>query len=198
TLGGLTPAAVRMIDALDAAGFGLILLETVGTGQSEIDVAEVADVVLVVSAPGLGDGIQAIKAGLLEIADVMVVNKADREGAERTVEELKAGLALRAAPGDVEVLKTSAVSGAGVPELWAAVEMRGAERMRQGLEPRRRRRARYLIATAAAEIIAARVRRGDHSIDVLADAVLDGSLGPVAAARKVLEAAAPGRHAGQS
>ncbi|HJU30192.1 MAG TPA: methylmalonyl Co-A mutase-associated GTPase MeaB, partial [Hyphomicrobiaceae bacterium] len=83
-LGGLSPAAVRVIDALDASGKDVILIETVGTGQSEIDVAEVADVRVLVTAPGLGDDIQAMKAGLIEIADVMVVNKSDREGAERT------------------------------------------------------------------------------------------------------------------
>jgi LAO/AO transport system kinase len=80
-LGGLCPAAVRVIDALDAAGKDIILLETVGTGQTDIDIAEVADVRVVLTAPGLGDDIQAMKSGLLEIADVLVVNKADREGA---------------------------------------------------------------------------------------------------------------------
>ncbi len=77
-LGGLSPAAVRVVDALDAAGFDVILIETVGTGQSEIDIAEVADVRIVVNAPGLGDDIQAMKSGLLEIADILVVNKGDR------------------------------------------------------------------------------------------------------------------------
>ena len=95
-LGGLCPAAVRIIDGLDAAGKDAILLETVGTGQSEIDVAEVADVRVVVMAPGLGDDIQAMKAGLLEIADIMVVNKADREGAERTLHQLTGAASLRA------------------------------------------------------------------------------------------------------
>ena len=88
---------MRVIDALDAAGKDVILIETVGTGQSEIDVAEVADVRVLVTAPGLGDDIQAMKAGLIEIADVMVVNKADREGAERAVQQLKGALSLRAA-----------------------------------------------------------------------------------------------------
>ncbi|MEM1371852.1 MAG: methylmalonyl Co-A mutase-associated GTPase MeaB, partial [Pseudomonadota bacterium] len=83
-LGGLSPAAVRIIDAFDAAAFDIIILETVGTGQTEMDVAEVADIRVVISAPGLGDGIQAMKSGLLEIADILVVNKADRDGAEDT------------------------------------------------------------------------------------------------------------------
>lgn len=187
TLGGLSPAAVRMIDALDAAGFGLVLLETVGTGQSEVDVAEIADVVLVVSAPGLGDGIQAMKAGLLEIADILVVNKADRDGAERTVEELGSALALRATPGIVPVVKTSAITGAGVAELWREVLTRGRARKAEGLAPRRRRRARYLIARAAAELIAARIRDGDRTADKLADAVLSGETLPLDAARLLLD-----------
>lgn len=186
TLGGLTPAAVRMIDALDAAGFGLILLETVGTGQSEVDVAEIADVVIVVSAPGLGDGIQAMKAGLLEIADILVVNKADRDGADRTAEELSAALALRAASGTVPVVKTAAVSGAGVRELWQRVLVEGEARRAEGLAPRRRRRARYLIARAAAEIVAMRVRQGDPAIDAIADAVLAGDTTPIDAAAGIL------------
>ena len=190
-LGGLTPAAVRMIDALDAAGFGLILLETVGTGQSEVDVAEIADVVLVVSAPGLGDGVQAMKAGLLEIADVLVVNKSDRDGAERTADELTAALALRATPGDVPVLRTSAVTGLGVAELWAAMAAKGRARMTDGLDRRRRRRARYLVARAAADLIAMRIREGDTATDAIADAVLAGALSPLDAAAKVLSGRLP-------
>jgi len=188
SLGGLTPAAVRMIDALDAAGFGLILLETVGTGQSEVDVAQIADVVLVVSAPGLGDGIQAMKAGLLEIADILVVNKADREGAERTADELSAALALRAAAGDVPVMRTVAVTGAGVPALWQEIERRGTARRAEPLETRRRRRARYLIARAAADLIQSRIRSGDASADALADAVLSGAIRPLEAAAGLLGA----------
>ena len=126
-LGGLCPAAVRVIDALDAAGKDLILLETVGTGQSEIDVAEVADVRVLVTAPGLGDDIQAMKAGLLEIADIMVVNKADREGAERTVQQLKGALSLKTgARAKVPVLKTTATTGDGIAALAQAIESAGA------------------------------------------------------------------------
>ena len=117
-LGGLSPAAVRIIDALDAAGYDVIILETVGTGQNEIDVAEVADVRVVISAPGLGDDIQAMKSGLLEIADILVVNKGDREGAERTLQQLVGALSIRAgAAAKVPVLKTTATTGAGVEDL---------------------------------------------------------------------------------
>lgn len=192
SLGGLTPAAVRMIDALDAAGFGLILLETVGTGQSEVDVAEIADVVLVVSAPGLGDGIQAMKAGLLEIADILVVNKADREGAERTADELAAALALRATQGIVPVMRTVAVTGTGVPELWREVADRGDACKSEPLSARRRRRARYLIARAASDLIAARIRSGDAGTDAIADAVLSGEALPLEAAASLLGASQGG------
>lgn len=112
-LGGLSPAAVRIIDALDAAQFDIILLETVGTGQNEIDVAEVADVRIVISAPGLGDDIQAMKSGLLEIADILVVNKGDRPGSEETLQQLAGALSIRAGLADTPLMKTTATSGAG-------------------------------------------------------------------------------------
>ncbi|MGI9402967.1 MAG: methylmalonyl Co-A mutase-associated GTPase MeaB, partial [Hyphomicrobium sp.] len=145
-LGGLSPAAVRIIDALDAAGRDLILLETVGTGQSEMDVAEVADVRVVVSAPGLGDDIQAMKSGLLEIADILVVNKGDRPGAELTLQQLIGALSMRASRGrKVPVLKTTATTGEGVPELVDAINSIGNDVKAEGAAVRRRRRARYLI-----------------------------------------------------
>ena len=188
-LGGLSPAAVRVIDALDAAGFDLVLLETVGTGQNEIDVAEVADVRVVVSAPGLGDDVQAMKSGLLEIADVIVVNKGDREGAERTLHQLLGALSIRALAKDkVPVLKTTATTGEGIPELIAAIEAVGETVVRDGPMVRRRRRARYLIARAASDLVAARIRAGGKAgLDALADKVLAGDLTPDAAAKQVLE-----------
>jgi LAO/AO transport system kinase len=186
-LGGLSPAAVRVIDALDAAGKDLILIETVGAGQSEIDVAEVADVRVLVMAPGLGDDIQAMKAGLIEIADIMVVNKADREGAERAAQQIRGALALRAhGSGNVPVLKTTATTGAGLAELAAAIDESGRRALGQPAGARRRRRARYLIARAAADLIAERIRKdAAQKIDDLADAVLAGTLLPDDAARKL-------------
>jgi LAO/AO transport system kinase len=187
-LGGLSPAAVRVIDALDAAGRDLIILETVGTGQSEIDVAEVADVRIVMSAPGLGDDIQAMKSGLLEIADIMVVNKGDRQGAEITLHQLISALSIRAhRSGQVPVLKTTATTGEGVPELVAAIAEAGRKNQAEGPLARRRKRARYLIARAAADLIAAQVREGGgQALDALADKVLAGNLGPDDAARELL------------
>jgi len=187
-LGGLSPAAVRIIDALDAAGRDLVLLETVGTGQSEIDVAEVADVRVVISAPGLGDDIQAMKSGLLEIADVLVVNKGDRPGAELTLQQLVGALSIRAGMGDrVPALKTTATTGEGVPELLAAILEVGRRAEASGPTARRRRRARYLIARAAADLVAARIRQGGpQALDGLADKVLAGDLDPEAAAKQLL------------
>jgi len=187
-LGGLSPAAVRIIDALDAAGFDLVLLETVGTGQSEIDVAEVADVRVVISAPGLGDDIQAMKSGLLEIADILVVNKGDRPGAEETLQHLKGALSIRAAGRDKPVLKTSATTGEGVASLFESITRAGTDAAAGGALPRRRRRARYLIARAAADIVAERIKGGSaKNLDALADAVLQGDMTPDAAAKALLE-----------
>ena len=186
-LGGLSPAAVRVIDALDAAGFDLVLLETVGTGQSEMDVAEVADVRVVITAPGLGDDIQAMKSGLLEIADVLVVNKGDREGAEMTLQQLIGALSIRSLRSAVPVLKTTATTGEGVPELVATVYEIGGKGGAEGALARRRRRARYLIARAAADLVAHASRKEPvRNIEALADDVLSGRLTPDQAARSLL------------
>jgi LAO/AO transport system kinase len=187
-LGGLSPAAVRVIDALDAAGRDAILIETVGTGQTDIDVAEVADVRIVVTAPGLGDDIQAMNSGLLEIADILVVNKGDRDGAEHTVQHLRGALSLKPdARAMVPVLKVTATTGEGVTALADAIEAAAA---REAADPitRRRRRARYLIARAAADLVAERVRKGaGTAIDALADEVLAGAVLPADAARKLID-----------
>ena len=188
-LGGLSPAAVRIIDALDGAGFDIILLETVGTGQSEIDVAEVADIRVVISAPGLGDDIQAMKSGLLEIADVLVVNKGDRPGAEQTMQQLLGALSIRAMASDkVPVLKTSALNGDGVAKLVETLDEIGRRVSAEPAISRRRRRARYLIARAASDLVSQRIKSGGKSgLDPLADSVLSGTMTPDQAARRVLE-----------
>lgn len=133
-LGGLsatTPQAARL---LEAAGFDIILIETVGVGQSEVEVAAAADTTVVLLAPGMGDGIQAVKAGILEVGDVFVVNKADRDGAHETVRELRHALSLaadvRTRPADPDewtppILLTVASEGRGVSELADALEAHG-------------------------------------------------------------------------
>lgn len=188
-LGGLSPAAVRIIDAFDAAGFGLILLETVGAGQSEVDVAAVADVRVVVSAPGLGDDIQAMKSGLLEIADILVVNKGDREGADRTMHQLMGALSIReTARTHIPVLKTTATTGEGVAELLDAIDRVGQIVLAESALERRRKRARYLIASAAADLIRAAIRSGEKAgLDTLVDDVLAGRTPPIEAARRLIE-----------
>src|SRR6185369_4383521 len=132
---------------LDAAGFSVIFVETVGAGQAELDVADAADAVVVVTAPGLGDEVQALKAGLLEIADLLVVNKGDRDGADRTLADLGAMLSLgaRAAP---PLLKTVAASEAGIGELVAALELLRARPAAEQAARRRRQAARQVVAIA--------------------------------------------------
>ncbi len=121
--GGLSRSTAAAVAVLDAAGFPVIFVETVGAGQAELDVADATDAVVVVTAPGLGDDVQALKVGLLEIADILVVNKGDREGADRAVADLTAMLALGARPAP-PILKTAATSEAGIQELVAALEAR--------------------------------------------------------------------------
>ena len=136
-LGGLSPATAGAVHALDACGYDLILLETVGVGQSEVAVMEIADLVLVLNVPGLGDDVQAIKAGILEIGDLFAVNKADRPGADRTANELRAMLEL----GEDEkrplpVLLVSASQGTGVTELCEELERQLLTLVREGIEQR--------------------------------------------------------------
>ena len=186
-LGGLCPAAVRVIDALDGVGKDIVVLETVGTGQNEMDVAEVADVRVVLSAPGLGDDIQAMKSGLLEIADVLVVNKADRPGAEETVHQLSGARHLRTTTPVPAVLRTCAIDGMGVDALVEEIARIGAEKQAVPAVERRRRRARFLIARAAADLIAAHVRADkDRQLARLTDAVLGGAMSAADAAQTLL------------
>ena len=121
--GGLARATRRVVELLDALGYGVVLVETVGVGQEEVEVVRVAQSVCLVTVPGLGDGIQAIKAGVLEVADVLVVNKMDRPGADETVRDLAFSLSL--AKGRTQwtpmIVRTNAERGDGVPELVAAI-----------------------------------------------------------------------------
>jgi LAO/AO transport system kinase len=186
-LGGLSTAAIRSIDILDGAGFDLVLVETVGTGQSEIDIADVTDVRLVLAAPGLGDDIQAMKSGLLEIADILVVNKGDRPDAEQTVQQLHGAVSLRAHNRPLPVLKTTATTGAGLDALMTAIDERAKVAHREPVAVRRRRRARVVIARAAGDLITERVRSGrDSKLADLADALLAGHIDPRTAAEHLL------------
>ena len=188
--GGLSPAAAGSIEVLDAAGFDLVLLETVGAGQSEIDVMALSGTTVVVLAPGLGDDIQAIKAGILEIADLFVVNKADRDGADRTVRELRAmlHLAADAPPWPPPILKTVAADGTGVEAVLEVLD-----RHRQYLDEsgehvrRRRRRALALVRQAfyeRAQVAFGRWEASDDAREDL-DAMLRGGKPPAAVAAAI-------------
>jgi LAO/AO transport system kinase len=191
-LGGLawtTPQALRV---LDAAGCDVILIETVGVGQSEVEVAGLADTTLVLLAPGMGDGIQAAKAGILEIGDLYVVNKSDREGADTLRRELRSMLALAdRAEGDWRppIVKTVAAKGEGLDEV-VVENARHAEWLRSPgeLAARRTRRARDEIEAIA--LTALRTRWGDvhgrSELDDLAAAVAAGESDPYAAAETLL------------
>ena len=122
-LGGLSRSTADIVTVMDAMGFDVVLVETVGVGQAEVDVVGATHACVVVTVPGLGDDIQAIKAGILEIADVLVVNKADREGADRTVRDLTHMLELRAGKArEVEIVKTVAVRGDGILDVVGAID----------------------------------------------------------------------------
>jgi LAO/AO transport system kinase len=148
-MGGLARATHDALDLVDAAGFDWVLVETVGVGQDEVDVVRTVDSVVVVTVPGLGDDIQAIKAGLMEIADVFVVNKADRDGVERTVRDLELMLGLvESEPGRWRppLVKTVARRGEGVDQMVAEVERHLAHLEESGgLAERRRRRFRQRV-----------------------------------------------------
>jgi LAO/AO transport system kinase len=191
-LGGLAVAAPQTIRVLDAAGFDTVLVETVGVGQSEVDVAGQVDVTLVLLAPGMGDGIQAAKAGVLEIGDLFVVNKADRDGAHAVLRELRNMVALAPrTPADWKppVLTTSAVDGTGIAELLAEVDRFGEHALSSGLLGRRRgdRARREVESLVLARLRATLPTRGRGGLDELATEVAAGRLDAYAAADRVLQ-----------
>ncbi|WP_380285364.1 methylmalonyl Co-A mutase-associated GTPase MeaB [Kitasatospora purpeofusca] len=192
-LGGLSWAAPQALRVLDAAGCDVILVETVGVGQSEVEIAAQADTTVVLLAPGMGDGIQAAKAGILEIGDLFVVNKADRDGADATARELNHMLGLGEArePGDWRppIVKTVAARGEGVDEVVEALEKHRAWLDEHGgLAVRRRRRAADEIEAIALAALRARIGdlHGDRQLAALADRVAVGELDPYGAADRLV------------
>ncbi len=193
-LGGLAWSTPQALRVLDAAGFDVILVETVGVGQSEVEIAGMADTTIVLLAPGMGDGIQAAKAGILEVGDLYVVNKADRDGASTVTRDLRAMLALAdRAEGDwvPPILKTVASRGEGVDEVAAKIDER-LEWMRAHGELGRRRRSRAREEIEAIAMTALRARfadlHGDARLDVLAAKVADGDADPYGAADELIAA----------
>jgi LAO/AO transport system kinase len=194
-LGGLSWTTPQALRVLDAAGCDVILVETVGVGQSEVEIAGLADTTLVLLAPGMGDGIQAAKAGILEIGDIYVVNKADRDGAQQVTRDLRSMLALAERRADAwrpPILSTVAHRGEGLAEVVGAIDQHHAWQVEHGeLGRRRARRAREEIEAIAVAVLRGRWGdlRGHAGLDDLAAAVADGTLDPYAAADELLAAA---------
>jgi LAO/AO transport system kinase len=206
--GGLASTSTAAAAVLDAVGFDLILLETVGTGQSEVEVAAAADTTVVLEAPEMGDEVQAIKAGLLEVADIVVVNKGDRPGAQRTASQLRAMLvavgragvrssgrarpapaaAARPMPKEPEVLLTTATTGAGVPELLASLDRHRARGREAGDSPARLARAEAQVWAILADRLRAdlHVPRNREATDATMREVAAHELDPFAAADRLL------------
>jgi LAO/AO transport system kinase len=192
-LGGLAPATDHVLTVLSASGKDVLLVETVGVGQDEVDIVGTADVSVVVLVPGLGDEVQALKAGIMEIADVFVVNKADREGASRVVAEIETMLSLAASHGEEPpaIVQTVATSDQGIAELVAAVRAFDARARRTGLVARKRRaHLQRQFEDALRDLLMRRARAKALPADELArtvDRLAERSLDPYAAAAAVIE-----------
>jgi LAO/AO transport system kinase len=183
-LGGISLATPEAVRVLDAVGKDIVIIETVGVGQAEVEITDACDTTLVVVNPGWGDAVQAAKAGLMEIADVFVVNKADRSGAKDSVRELKQMLEMSAAEWKPEVVETIATKGEGIDELWTAIEKHRAYQEEHGLlEARRRRRVEREIREIVAERFRQRVEIDARDLlSSLTDDVTARRLDPYAAA----------------
>jgi LAO/AO transport system kinase len=189
--GGLSAATARVIDVMDASGADVIIVETVGAGQSEVEISDIADTRVVLNAPGLGDNIQAIKAGILEIGDILVVNKADLPLAETTQQQLRAMLDLREVRDDewcVPVLLSQAVNGKGIEELADAIERHYHDIVAARGRPDPKARVRRLIADNAAKLVRQHYLGNPTSaLCDLADAVQRGELDLDGAAKQLLK-----------
>jgi LAO/AO transport system kinase len=190
-LGGLSVAAPQALRVLDAAGLDTVLLETVGVGQSEIEVAGQADTTLVLLAPGMGDGVQAAKAGILEIGDIFVVNKSDRDGAQAVVRELRNMVALGERPAGAwkpPITSTAAHESRGIAELLDQIgKFRAAQQASGAWTERRLIRARLEIEhLAVARLHAELALEGGAALDGLAHAVNCGELDAYAAADQLV------------
>jgi LAO/AO transport system kinase len=192
-LGGLARSTGDVALVLDAAGKDIVIIETVGVGQDEVDVVRTADISIVVLVPGTGDEVQALKAGIMEIADIFVVNKADREGADRLVQSVAANLALQTfAPGQWKppILKTEATAGAGVAELWGAI----AEFRRHGGtagDVRRRTRYEYRLRELLAQQLVREVEQvlPAGAFERMVEQVAARELDPYTAVARIVAAA---------
>jgi LAO/AO transport system kinase len=188
-LGGLSLATPEAIRVLDAVGKDVIVIETVGVGQAEVEITDACDTTLVVVNPGWGDAVQAAKAGLMEIADVFVVNKADRPGTKESVREIKQMLDMSQAEWRPEIVETIAVKGEGIDDLWTAIEKHRAYQEEKGrLGSRRRRRVQREIREIVAHRFRQRVEReASKELEQLTEKVVARELDPYAAADQLIE-----------
>jgi LAO/AO transport system kinase len=190
-LGGLARATSDAAIVLDAAGRDIVIIETVGVGQDEVDIVRTADVSLVVLVPGTGDEVLSLKAGIMEIADIFVVNKADRDGADRTASGVEAMLSLEPVAAGAwrpPILKTEATTGAGVPELLQAID-RFHRQASYAMGQRRRARSEFRLRELLAAHFMARVDAslGPDAWTAIVDAISARALDPYSAARDIIE-----------
>jgi LAO/AO transport system kinase len=191
-LGGVAEATLQAMLVLDAAGKDLLLLETVGTGQSEVDVASIADTVVLVLMPGSGDSIQALKAGIMEIPDVIAINKRDHPVAKTMVSEVRSILSLEREPDWLPpIVLTEAIQEEGIDELWEKVEQHRAHLESDGRLAERRRRNLaaevFSVASARAKTHLQRAVADDPELRRLLDAVQNRELDPLTAVREIME-----------
>jgi LAO/AO transport system kinase len=193
-LGGLARATVDAVAILDAAGFAKIVIETVGVGQDEVEVVKAADVCVVVLVPGMGDDIQTIKAGIMEIGDIFVINKADRDGVYSTEKEIEALLSLAARKDGWQppIVRTIATEGKGIEDLANAIEsFRASQAKPEIAHERRRAIARWRILELLREQLLARTIDGDSAserLDRLADEVATRRRDPYSAVEEIIAA----------
>ena len=192
-LGGLARATADAALVLDAAGKDFVTIETVGVGQDEVDIVRTADVCVVVLVPGMGDEVQALKAGIMEIADIFAVNKSDRDGADRTVADIESLLGLHSYKDDdwrPPIVRTQATAGVGIAELDAAIA-----RFRDHSTPLLDARRRQRVATQLRTILAARLMQQVESrldpveMEKVIDSIFTRKTDPYSAASKILERA---------
>lgn len=191
-MGGLARAALDAVTVLEASGKDIVIVETVGVGQAEVDIVGLGHTVAVVSVPGLGDSVQALKAGLLEIADVHIVNKSDREGAQRTASELKEMLRLskrQVGQWNVPVQLTSSARGEGLQELIEAFQRHRDWMATTGeLEHRLRRTAGARIRWAATDLVERSLNDRNPTFSRAVDLVLEHASDPLTEARRLIDA----------
>jgi LAO/AO transport system kinase len=191
-LGGLAEATLQALLVLDAAGKELVFLETVGAGQAEVEVIGIADTVVLVLMPGSGDSIQALKAGIMEIPDVIAVNKLDHPAAKTMVNEVRSILSLdHDSAWRPPIVLTEALRGENVPELWEAIEAHRAHLESEGLLEERRRKNLagevFAVASGRAKAHLERAVEGDPELRRLLDEVQRRELDPLSAVREIME-----------